>query len=215
MPIHLCGVLLALAVASCGGSGAGIEIPDSGPWYPPATPRHPERLSLRSPGETDPQRWWAANILVQTPVEGYDSAEQAEFSLALIAEANRVRVEHGLGEVVAVDLLNRVAQAHAMDLAVRDYWNHLTPEGLHSWDRIKAAGGGTVIAGAENSAINTLGAGTPERVIDGWMHSAGHRALLLNPAVRYTGVGTYNYSPTEFSRYIMLLVDLEPKPEQH
>lgn len=199
-----------LHTMACGGGGATISIPEDGPWYPPATPRHPERLSLRDPAEPDRAQWWLDNIYSQLPPGGYDTTAQELFCAELVAEANRVRVENGLGELQVLPLLGRVAQAHAKDMAVRDYWAHRTPEGLHSWDRIAAAGGGAVTAGGENSAINTLGGGTPQRVIENWMRSAGHRKILLDTRARFAGAGMHNYSPTEFSRYVMLIVDLEP-----
>lgn len=204
---------VCLLAVACGGSGgATISIPDSGPWYPPATPRHPERLSLLSPDETDSRLWWLANIYQPLPPDCYDTPEQQQFCAELVDEANRVRAEQGLARLTVLGLLERVAQAHARDMAVRDYWAHRTPEGLHSWDRVAAVGGGTVVAGGENSAINTLGGGTPKRVIESWLRSPGHRKILLDPEARFAGAGTYNFSPAEFSRYVMLIVDLEPAP---
>lgn len=201
-----------LYAMACGGGGATISIPQDGPWYPPATPRHPERLSLRDPTDPDPKQWWLGNVYSQLPPGGYDTTQQEQFCAQLITEANRLRTENGLGELTVLPLLDRVAQAHAKDMAVRDYWAHLTPEGLHSWDRVAAAGGGTVVAGGENSAVNTIGGGTPAGIINTWMHSAGHRKILLDAGAKYAGAGTYNYAPSEFSRYVMLIVDLDPAP---
>ena len=48
----------------------------------------------------------------------------------------------------------------------------------------------TVTAG-ENIA---KGYSTPERVVDAWMNSPGHRANILNPSYTMIGVG-YVYDP--------------------
>ncbi|MCB1217033.1 CAP domain-containing protein [bacterium] len=197
----LSAVLLSIC-AACGSSGGTPPVQD----YPPARPRQPERLSLALPGATDPLDWWAGNILSIVPEAVYPDTATAQQAGALAQETNRLRTEAGLSPVTSLPLLNRVAQAHAMDQAIRDYWNHRTPEDLGSRDRIAAAGGEPVTKGGENSAVAYPGETSVELVVLNFSLHPGHRDLFYDPDVRFTGVGIYNFAPSEQVHYVQLLV---------
>jgi uncharacterized protein YkwD len=103
--------------------------------------------------------------------------------------ANSERAKVGLPPVSDDPALDLAAQGHAVDMQVRNYFDHDTPDGKTPWDRIR-------------SAISTLG----EKVFDwmgeniaagfddapstcvGWMNSPGHRANILN--AHYDKIGT-------------------------
>ena len=201
---RLLPLLAAIAVAGCGGSSSVDEV-----WWPPEQPRQPERLTLLDPDAPAGEAWWAANVMAQLPTSTYATLQQRDFAAGLLAEVNLVRARYGLPAVEPLDTLNRVAQAHALDEAVRDYWSHHTPEGLTSRQRVHAAGGGTVAAGGENSSIGHFGQTTPAGVVYSWEHHSGHRELLLNADVRYMGAGAYGYSSGEFAYFVALLVSFE------
>ena len=66
----------------------------------------------------------------------------------------------------------------------RRFFDHVSPGGGTMMDRLHAAGwnpGGAWSAG-ENIAWGSGELGTPARIVDAWMHSAGHRANILNRA---------------------------------
>jgi uncharacterized protein YkwD len=48
---------------------------------------------------------------------------------------------------------------------------------------------------AENIAYGSGRAGSPRRIVDGWMHSAGHRANILNGSYRHIGVAAERGAP--------------------
>jgi uncharacterized protein YkwD len=122
-------------------------------------------------------------------------------------ETNRRRVDNGLLAVSEDKMLDRVAQAHAVDEATRDYWNHLNPEGMGSHARVMAASGITVTAGGENSAVSdSMGNQTAVQVIHSFEHHPGHRELLLSTAVQRIGIGLYQYAPGEQVHIIQLLM---------
>lgn len=198
-------ILLAAACFATGGCSGG-STPDPRDW-PPGSPRHPERLVLSSPGETDPLQWWKLNIESLVPEGIYPDSGTAHAAGDFIAATNAKRTAAGLEPLQMVSSLNRVAQAHAMDQATRDYWNHRTPEDLGSRDRIRAALGLEVTAGGENSSVARPGQTTVEQVVEHFSIHAGHRELLFSPDVRYIGVGIYNYSDSEHVHYVQLLVD--------
>jgi uncharacterized protein YkwD len=195
--------LIIVMLACCGGTTAQ---PDLKNW-PPEEPRQPGRLVLVAPDESDPLSWWRINLLEQLSPSIYDSPWQVQLTAELVEQTNLVREKYGLSPVTRMALLDRAAQAHARDQAIRDYWSHWTPEGLGSRDRILAAGLPTV-AGGENSSITTLGGSDAGSIVRGWEQHAGHRELLLDPELTSMGAGVYNYSPGEFIFFVQLLVSV-------
>jgi uncharacterized protein YkwD len=199
--------LLVLLCAACSGSGSSDNIlTPPGQWWPPETPRQRNRLHVISQS-SDPQHWWVSNVYSLLPADTYDSALHADYAAQLARETNEVRRSHSLPPVQVDPLLNRVAQAHAMDQAIRDYWSHTTPEGLGSHLRLAAAGGPQVLAGGENSSANPIGLPPASQVVRSYEHHPGHRELLLHPEVTRIGVGVYRYAPNEMYHVVQLLMD--------
>src|SRR5262249_17896287 len=83
------------------------------------------------------------------------------------------------------DVLARVAQAHAQDMADNDFFDHTGSDGRSTFQRLRDAGYNYRLA-AENLAA---GAATPAEAVALWMQSPDHRANILNCALRETGVG--------------------------
>ncbi|MEV6924211.1 CAP domain-containing protein [Dactylosporangium sp. NPDC051485] len=103
----------------------------------------------------------------------------------VISLVNVERAKAGCGPVKYNAKLRAAAYKHSADMAKRDYFSHTTPEGVEFATRIKAEGYNWSGAG-ENIAA---GQGTPEQVMDAWMHSEGHRANILNCKFVDLGVG--------------------------
>lgn len=93
-------------------------------------------------------------------------------------------------------LLERSAQAHAADMATRNYFSHTSQDGRSFSQRISATGYNWRTVG-ENIAA---GYPTPESVVDGWLKSPGHCANIMNPAFREIGIG-YSYSASSAYKY--------------
>ncbi len=196
----ICGLLLLQACTS-----SVPQVPRQDDW-PPGKPRQAQRLRLLAGEQTDPLLWWSQNILEMVPPDIYPDAQTARQAEDFIAETNAKRTAAGLQPLVPLPLMNRVAQAHALDQATRDYWNHRTPEDLGSRDRILAAGKVDVMHGGENSAVARPGQATVRDVVDEFSIHPGHRELLYDPEVEFIGVGIYNYSPAEHIHFVQLLV---------
>ncbi len=79
--------------------------------------------------------------------------------------------------------LDRVALAHAQDMAARSYLDHKAPDGSMPAERESRAGYARV-AVAENVAAGQTGA---EEVVNTWLASSGHCANLMTP--RYSEMG--------------------------
>jgi uncharacterized protein YkwD len=76
-------------------------------------------------------------------------------------------------------------------MLVRDYFGHTSPSGSTLYDRIVNSGfltDGTWWAG-ETLAWGTGTSGDPAVVVDMWLASPEHRAILLSPLWRFVGIG--------------------------
>jgi uncharacterized protein YkwD len=110
---------------------------------------------------------------------------------ATLCLLNQERTSRGLDPLAASPTLDKAAAAYARDMVARRFFDHVSPGGGTMIDRMKAAG--WVPAGAwtagENIAWGTGELGTPAAIVDGWMHSPGHRANILKPAYGQVGIG--------------------------
>jgi len=118
-------------------------------------------------------------------VLGYATNVSAQ---ALLAETNGERTSHHQPALQLNQQLSAAAQAKANDMARRNYWSHVTPDGKQPWSFI-AANGYQYEAAGENLAY---GFGTSDQIITAWMHSSEHRANILNADYQDVGFATAN-----------------------
>lgn len=109
----------------------------------------------------------------------------AALRTALVAAANAERRRAGLAPLSRREELDAAAQAHALDLVARDYYDHTTPEGAGVLERLRREGFRARLA-AENLARGPF---SPADAVARWMLSSGHRANLLSPRVDLVGAG--------------------------
>jgi uncharacterized protein YkwD len=83
------------------------------------------------------------------------------------------------------DRLARAAQAHSEDMASRDYFDHVTPEGKDMSARVGAEGY-TFSALGENIAAGQRSAA---EALDSWLKSPGHCENIMSGAFQEIGVG--------------------------
>lgn len=120
-------------------------------------------------------------------VLGYATNVSAQ---VLLADTNGERTSHHQAALQLSKQLTAAAQAKANDMAQRNYWSHVTPDGKQPWSFITAANYQYEAAG-ENLAY---GFGSSDQIITAWMHSAEHRANILNPDYQDVGFATANVS---------------------
>ena len=101
----------------------------------------------------------------------------ADFESEVLDLVNAERADQGLHPLNADTNLATAARDHSEDMGLQDYFSHTSLDGRTVPDRITAAGYSFNTYG-ENIAA---GQPTPERVVDAWMASSGHRANILNP----------------------------------
>ena len=109
----------------------------------------------------------------------------ANWQRDILRLVNRYRATHRLKPLKPDNALHRSAQAHADDMATRDYFDHVTPNGRTVGDRATAAGY------RWQAILENLAAGQqePAEVVAGWIGSPPHRRAMLTPDIDDAGVG--------------------------
>jgi len=110
----------------------------------------------------------------------------------VLDEVNRFRAQYALQPLRLNRKLNRAAQAHADDMAARDFFAHETPEGRTPGQRALSAGYRFSVV-LENLAG---GQPTPKEAVEGWKNSPPHRKAMLDRTVTEAGIG-YRYLPND------------------
>lgn len=135
-------------------------------------------------GSSTPSRTPTTDPVPSLPPEKPDRAAAAE--KAVIALVNEERAEVGCQPVTEDPKLAQLAQDFTDDMAVRDFFDHLDPDGKDPWERAKHAG--ILDLGGENIG---RGQSTAQDVMDSWMDSPDHRANILNCQYKTLGVGAH------------------------
>lgn len=102
----------------------------------------------------------------------------------VIRLVNEQRAKVGCAPVTKDAKLGKLAEDFSKDMAKRDFFDHVDPDGKNPWDRAGLLG--ILNLGGENIA---RGQADASAVMDAWMNSAGHRANILNCDFHTLGVG--------------------------
>jgi len=116
------------------------------------------------------------------------SAGERAWAMEIFSRVNAERAAFDLPDLVWDESAATAAYAHSWDMDARDYFDHVSPDGLDAGDRMEAAGVEWVAYG-ENIA---MGYQNPSEVVAAWMQSPGHRANILNPSFTHVGVGIHS-----------------------
>jgi hypothetical protein len=101
----------------------------------------------------------------------------------LVAEINQARSVHGLRPVASNTNLVRAARFHSHDMVSHDYFAH----GVF-WKRVNRFGASGTRLG-ENLAWDSSQDGAAQTLVQAWLDSPEHRAVLLSRAFNQVGVG--------------------------
>ena len=104
---------------------------------------------------------------------------------ALSYFTNKQRTEHGLLALRNNFALQKAAQNKAEDMAKKEYFSHLSPEGKTPWYWIEKSSYNYSSAG-ENLAAKFS---DPEILVSRWMDSQAHRENILNSNFEDFGIG--------------------------
>ena len=107
------------------------------------------------------------------------------FELEVIRLINEIRADYGLHPLMICTQISMAARFHSQELVNRGgRITHHSPYHGGSVARMRMFGNYQGLGeNIHSSVIN------PQRPVDGWMHSPGHRAMVLNATARYIGIG--------------------------
>ena len=106
------------------------------------------------------------------------------------AEINAIRADAGLPRLRTIEELRRVARDHSEDMARRNYFDHVNPDGLTPGDRAGRAQIRFEIL-AENIGVSYEIEHPAAAIVQEWMDSEGHRRNIMDGRFNRTGVGIY------------------------
>lgn len=112
--------------------------------------------------------------------------DTSSYASQVVTLVNKERAKEGLAPLTAVSGLNSYALQRSKELET--LFAHQRPDGSNPLDYVISLGYWTA---GENIAMSYGMNDTPERVMEGWMNSEGHRANILDPDFAYIGVGCY------------------------
>jgi uncharacterized protein YkwD len=98
---------------------------------------------------------------------------------------NQIRQKRGLRLLMPSRVLGEVARAHSRDMSAGNFFSHIHPDGSGPKERLERAGFAWRAFG-ENIGC---GQDSPEKILDTWMNSPGHRETILSPLYSEVGVG--------------------------
>jgi uncharacterized protein YkwD len=85
--------------------------------------------------------------------------------------------------------LRSLARRHSQDMATRDFFAHIDPEGHDVLERLRAEGLEDFTAVGENIFTGQKGEVPALLVVQAWLKSPSHRKTLLDPRYTLGGVG--------------------------
>lgn len=133
----------------------------------------------------------AKKIFAPAPLKIIEKFPQKEIpqtiltSLNVIVWTNTERAFNGLPLLKENEKLKAAAMAKLNDMFLKQYFNHVSPEGFDSAYLMKNAGYEFIVSG-ENLAMGDFE--DDKKLVEAWMNSPGHRANILNPRFEEIGV---------------------------
>ena len=154
-------------------------------------------------------------IQEKNPLNEKPIIDKHELEIKVHQLTNQYRTQHELEPLSLDDNLSNVARGHSQDMALRDYFDHESPEGVNPTGRAESEGytcqkivGNLIYSGiGENIFQNNLydtvwyTAGIPtsyewnnleeiaHSTVDGWMNSTVHRENILTSTFDREGIG--------------------------
>lgn len=194
--IGTASLLAAWLLSACGGGGTGEILVggDNNGGNLPLTKPPAEQFTDNSPPTDGPQASWLKDAYHTLPPTGdadgaYQNTSLRAWADEVLRLTNIERQKNGLAPLQRSSQMDYVAQAHARDMGLRDYFSHdAQGYGLDPFERMDAAGSPAYGTAGENIAAGWPG---PAVVMSTWMNSSGHRANILNPAFTHIGIGVF------------------------
>jgi uncharacterized protein YkwD len=107
---------------------------------------------------------------------------------AIVRAVNKQRAAHDLAPVKPTRSLARAADFHSREMLSGDYFAHASRDGGAFEQRVRRFAGFRSF-GETLAWVTNCGRGGARTVVDMWMSSSGHRAILLSSNFRRIGIG--------------------------
>ena len=107
----------------------------------------------------------------------------------LMIMINNARQGVGIGSVALDGQLSGVSQSRSNDMAGRNYFSHVTPEGTDFINALKSAGVPFKLTGEIIAMNNYSSDKTVRAAYDTFMNSPGHKAIIMDGRYNTAGVG--------------------------
>lgn len=124
-------------------------------------------------------------IVKELSQEKFSAPEKILTPLAVIVWTNTERALNGFSSVKENEKLKTAAEAKLNDMFLKQYFDHVSPEGFAPADLMKNAGYEFIVSG-ENLAMGNFE--DEKKLVEAWMNSPGHRANILNSRFEEIGV---------------------------
>jgi uncharacterized protein YkwD len=125
---------------------------------------------------------------------GASSMSDRAYRRSIECVLNAQRAGSGLAPLRHDRRLARAADRFSQSMVTQRFFAHVSPAGSTLGQRARAAG----YTGAALGETIAWGAGelaTPAAIVDQWMHSPPHRAVILDGGFRRVGLGAASGSP--------------------
>jgi uncharacterized protein YkwD len=133
-------------------------------------------------------------ILVALNGLGSPAAAVADPAADVLGLINQQRAQNGCGPVASNPQLSAAAARHANDMLNNGVTGHTGSDGSTPDRRISDVGYTPIGQWREIVYLGWGSGGTPEAAVDWWMHSPGHRAIILTCALQDVGVSAVSAS---------------------
>jgi uncharacterized protein YkwD len=135
----------------------------------------------------------AALLIAAIPAVSLASTELTTYEQQIVKYVNQERAKAGLGKLKVSAKLVQSARAHSTDMGENKYFEHDSLDGTAWGERIVDHGykrdGYRVWKAGENIAWGAGLYSAPVLIVDDWMASATHRAVILSKDFKEIGVG--------------------------
>ena len=126
------------------------------------------------------------------PVQALAGGQPTCDEQAVLAEVNRIRASMGLKPFAFSPTLHAIAEAHSREQSTYGYMGHGSPDRARQTLLQRMQLGG--YDGRVFGEVVAWGYPTPPSVVEGWMNSRDHRAILVDPDMQeaaFSRIGDY------------------------
>lgn len=136
---------------------------------------------------------FAALLLFSLPSSASATVTLNSYEKQVLSLVNQERAKRGLAKVTVNEYLWRASRAHSREMGDKQYFSHNSYNGESFSKRIVRFGytykGYTYWKVGENIAWGSGLYSSPVAVVDKWMASSTHRAVILTKVFRQIGIG--------------------------